>query len=210
VPTSSRILSRRRRDHERRRVPSRGRGGGRSSPCVRPSAAGDASLVGAGFEPPSTRSSLAKKKGRCGDAPPHHRSPVDRTRPARAPRPASHIPPLQKVERWEGQLTRTPLGDRFFGAAPEQVSTALARGGGRRFPHGTAAPHAERTGPARAPAPRLEDEEHLRVRDAAERRRGGACLLSDATVQPLGSVGVTGPSKKGGGGGDPSSNPKKN
>ena len=114
MPTSSRILSRRRRDHERRRVPSRGRGGGRSTPCVRPSAAGNASLVGAGFEPPSTRSSLAKKKGRCGDAPPHHRSPVDRTRPARAPRPASQIPPLQKVERWEGQLTRTPLGDRFF------------------------------------------------------------------------------------------------
>jgi len=133
----------------------------------------------------------APSMGRTTTHPPHARRA--HRGPARAPRPAPWTSLLQKVERWEKRAAdaRTPPTPSpsatpppfYWVPCPGNVSTALARGGRRRFPtHGTAAPRTRSA--LRAPAPRLEDEEHLRVRD----RRGGACLLSDTTVQPLGSV----------------------
>ena len=80
VPTSSRILSHRRRGHERRRVPSAAAGGGRSTPCAAPSVATDA-FADEPFRSPWTR--RVSRKGRRASLPappPAHRAHRARAR----------------------------------------------------------------------------------------------------------------------------------
>ena len=150
MPTASRILSHRRRDHERRRVPSRGRGAGAPHRVPHPAPQGTPRWWGPVSSHPR-RARASQKKGRCGDAPPHHRSPVDRTRPARAPRPASQSPESKICGRWRGQLTRTSFGGslcraRAWGSARARTTTPLHP----RTP-------AERIGARAGASPRLAD-----------------------------------------------------
>ena len=142
-PPPGYCLSRRRRDHERRRVPSRGRGGAGAphrvphpAPQPTPSQTSRSGALG-----------RAESRAKGGERrSPHPRPPTERTGPARAPRSASRIPPSKIWNRWRGAaLTRTSFGGSFCVPRPEH-GAALAREQRRT----TARPLTEPR-PARAP-----------------------------------------------------------
>ena len=116
VPTSSRILSHRRRGHERA-----------ARPLARPRGAGAPHRVP--HPAPQPTPSQTSRSGALGRAesrakggerrPPHPRPPTERTGPARAPRSASRIPPSKIWNRWRGAaLTRTSFVGSFVCRAP--------------------------------------------------------------------------------------------